>query len=534
MTVDAFKRFEAHSFHDPGLSFTLDWSRAGLARSTLAAFGPKLHAALDAMRALEGGVLANADEQRRVGHYWLRAPELAPDAAIGAEIEAAIASVVELAGRIHSGAVAPACGGLFQHAVIVGIGGSALGPQFVIDALAAPSPPLRLHFVDNTDPDGFDRLIERLGRELERTLVVVISKSGGTKETRNGMLELGHAYRRSGLEFGPHAVAITQAGSELDRHAAAAGFLARLPMWDWVGGRTSVTSTVGLLPAALSGVDVKALLAGAAYMDRVTRCADVFFNPAALLACIWYALGDGNGGRAMVMLPYKDRLQLSSRYLQQLVMESLGKREDRGGNVVSQGLAVYGNKGATDQHAYVQQLLDGPDEFFVTFVEILKDRDGASLEVEPGITSGDYLSAFLQGTRRALEAREKPSLTLTFERVNARMLGAFIALYERAVGLYAELVNLNAYHQPAVESGKRAAAEVLLLQNRALAIMPESERASLTVRELAEALGTHEVDALFVVLRHLAANGRVVATTGSEPSSWRFWCGPKSDGESSP
>src|SRR6185436_19422484 len=104
----------------------------------------------------------------------------------------------------------------------------------------------------------------------------------------------------------------------------------------------------------------------------------------------------------MVILPYKDRLALFSRYLQHLVMESLGKERDLGGKVVHQGIAVYGNKGSTDQHAYVQQLRDGVPNFFATFIEVAKDRDGDSLMVEPGVTSGDYLTGLLQGTRRAV------------------------------------------------------------------------------------------------------------------------------------
>jgi glucose-6-phosphate isomerase len=122
-------------------------------------------------------------------------------------------------------------------------------------------------------------------------------------------------------------------------------------------------------------------------------------NPAALLALAWYYSGNGKGEKDMVMLPYKDSLLLFSRYLQQLVMESLGKEKDLDGNVVHQGIAVYGNKGSTDQHAYVQQLREGVPNFFVTFIEVLKDRDGDSIEVEPDATSGDFLNGFLQGTR---------------------------------------------------------------------------------------------------------------------------------------
>ena len=130
-------------------------------------------------------------------------------------------------------------------------------------------------------------------------------------------------------------------------------------MEDWVGGRTSVLSTVGLVPAALQGLDIDAMLAGAAAMDAETRKPDASHNAAMRLALAWFHASNGKGGKDMVVLPYKDSLVLFSKYLQQLVMESLGKELDREGNVVNQGLAVYGNKGSTDQHAYVQQLRDG-------------------------------------------------------------------------------------------------------------------------------------------------------------------------------
>src|SRR5438270_564659 len=122
---------------------------------------------------------------------------------------------------------------------------------------------MKVCFCDNTDPDGFDRVLARLDGHLDETLTIVISKSGGTKETRNGMLEAQAAYERAGLDFGKHAVAVTGLGSELDRYATDHGFVARFPMWDWVGGRTSELSAVGLLPAALQGLDVQSILDGA-------------------------------------------------------------------------------------------------------------------------------------------------------------------------------------------------------------------------------------------------------------------------------
>jgi glucose-6-phosphate isomerase len=296
-------------------------------------------------------------------------------------------------------------------------------------------------------------------------------------------------------------------------------------MWDWVGGRTSVTSAVGLLPAALQGIDVEALLAGAAAMDEVTRRPEWRRNPAARLALAWHVTGDGRGARAMVVLPYKDRLLLLSRYLQQLVMESLGKEKDLEGRVVHQGLTVYGNKGSTDQHAYVQQLRDGTPNFFLTFVRVLRERDGASPEVEPGATSGDFLDGLLFGTRRALFESGRPSLTLTIPDVSPRSLGMLIALYERAVGLYASLVGINAYHQPGVEAGKKAAAFVLEVQRKALAALVAAGPAGATCDELAAAAGVpDEAETVLHVLERLAANPErgVTRRPGATPSAAVF------------
>ncbi|MHC4947375.1 MAG: glucose-6-phosphate isomerase, partial [Planctomycetota bacterium] len=365
-----------------------------------------------------------------------------------------------------------------------------------------------------------------LAGELGRTLVTVVSKSGGTPEPRNGLLEVRAAYERAGLDPAPHLVAVTMEGSRLDELATSEGWLRRFPMWDWVGGRTSVLSAVGLLPAALQGLDVDALLDGAAAMDRRTRHRDPRRNPAALLALMWHRIGAGRGEKDMVVLPYKDRLLLLSRYLQQLVMESLGKELDRDGATVHQGIAVYGNKGSTDQHAYVQQLREGVPNFFVTFLRVLHDRDGASIEVEPGITAGDYLCGFLQGTRAALHENGRPSITITIDRVTPARVGALVALFDRAVGLYAELVNVNAYHQPGVEAGKRAAAAVLELQRSVVAHLGAAAGPE-TAEAIAAAIGRpDDVETVYTVLEHLAANDRGIAMErGATPRDATFRAG---------
>lgn len=226
----------------------------------------------------------------------------------------------------------------------------------------------------------------------------------------------------------------------------------------------------------------------------------------------------------MVVLPYKDRLILFSRYLQQLVMESLGKERDLDGSIVSQGLTVYGNKGSTDQHAYIQQLRDGRDDFFATFIQVLRDREGSSGEVEEGVTSGDYLAGFLHGTREALTDRGRGSILLTVEELTPLTLGALIALYERAVGLYAGLINVNAYHQPGVEAGKKAAGRILELSKRVIEELSRHVEGA-TAAEIAAAIGEPEhAEMIFHILRHRSANpGRGVSIDRQDPiTSSRF------------
>lgn len=503
-----WERYKRHYCSAPAIGLGLDISRMGFDASFFSKMAGPMERAFEEMAELERGGIANADESRMVGHYWLRAPELSPNEEIAGAIRDTVSRIKAFAAEVHGGSIHPPGGGRFEHVVVVGIGGSALGPQFVTEALGGAGDAMQAWFCDNTDPDGIDRTLARLGGAIKNTLTVVISKSGGTAETRNGMLELKHGYERAGVSFERCAVAVTQEGSALDRTAEAGGWLERFPMWDWVGGRTSELSAVGLLPAALQGYDIEGLLAGAAACDEVTRDRRVERNPAALMALMWHHAGAGVGRKSMVVLPYKDRLSLLSRYLQQLVMESLGKRLDRDGREVHQGITVYGNKGSTDQHAYVQQLRDGLDNFFVTFVEVLRDRSGESIRVEEEVTSGDFLHGFLLGTRRALWEAGRGSMTLTIEEVSARSVGVLIALFERAVGLYASLINVNAYHQPGVEAGKKAASEVIAMQRGLLAAMRKAPGEARTAEGWAEAMG--RVDAVETVLKtleHLSANG---------------------------
>ena len=518
--LNLWKRHRQYLCRVPSIGLTLDISRMRFPDEFLHRMAPLLKHAFGEMDALEKGAIANPDEKRMVGHYWLRSPERAPNPDITREVRKTVDAIKVFASKVHSAEICPPNAPKFARVLVVGIGGSALGPMFVADALGNPgADKMHVDFIDNTDPDGIERTLKSLSGQLVETLCIITSKSGGTPETRNGMLLLAEGYKTAGLDFTKHAVAITMPGSQMDRTAKAANWLARFPMFDWIGGRTSELSAVGLLPAALQGLDIDGLLAGAAACDEATRQHDTRRNPAALLALMWHHATGGKGHKDMVVLPYKDRLLLFSRYLQQLVMESIGKHLDLEGRLVNQGLTVYGNKGSTDQHAYVQQLREGVLNFFVVFIRVL-ESGGSATEVEPGITAGDYLHGFLLGTREALFENERESITITIPRVDARTVGALIALFERAVGLYATLLGINAYHQPGVEAGKKAAASILALQKRAMAALSTNPQSA---EQVAAAIGSSEsAETVYLLLEHLAANGRARIASAADPDQTTF------------
>ncbi len=516
----SWSRFNESFVRYDDLGLSLDISRMDYPEGFFDQMAEKADHALTSMQALEAGAIANPDEQRMVGHYWLRQPALAPAVVIREQIESDIADSKAFAAAVHAGGILAENGAKFTDVLVIGIGGSALGPQLVSEALTGVDAPMAVHFFDNTDPDGIQRVLARIGSRLATTLTVVISKSGGTAETRNGMLSAKAAYEAAGFIFAKHAVAVTGVGSKMDHYAISEGFIKRFPMQDWVGGRTSVMHTVGLVPATLQGVDIDAFLAGAAAVDEKTRSLPLKQNISLLIALMWYSAGAGKGTKDMVILPYKDRLVLMSKYLQQLVMESLGKERDLNGDIVHQGIAVYGNKGSTDQHAYVQQLRDGVNNFFATFIEVRQAQTGPALEVEPGVTCGDYLQGFLRGTRRALHEGGRLSLTLSIPEVNAFTLGLLIGTFERAVGFYASLVNVNAYHQPGVEAGKKAAGDFLKLLAAVKAALPAGQ--PVTADALASSLAADPED-VWHSLNHLAANQPgITRQPGSHPAADTF------------
>ena len=517
--MNNWNRYNQQSLRYPHLEFSLDSSRMNMTEDFEEQMATLVQDAFSDMGSLESGAIANPDEERMVGHYWLRNSDLAPTAALKNQINQDLIDIQDFATKVHAGKIKSPNGQKFSQILLIGIGGSALGPQLVTQALDKEAV-MPIFFFDNTDPMGMDDIFAKIEPNIEETITLVVSKSGGTPETRNGMLEAKNYYESKSLKFADYAVAITGVDSKLDKFAVAEGWLKRFEMQDWVGGRTSIMSTVGLVPAALQGFDIMQFLAGARDMDIETRKKDVDINAAMQLALAWYFSGDGQGRKDMVILPYKDSLSLMSKYLQQLVMESIGKKYDLDGEIVHQGIAVYGNKGSTDQHAYVQQLRDGVSNFFATFIEVREGRDGDSINVEDSFNCSDYLQGFLRGTRNALYEAERGSITISLPRVNAYTLGLLIALFERAVSFYASLVNVNAYHQPGVEAGKSAAQNFLDLLGTVKSALTDEAK---TAEEIAESVDyTEEVEAIYHALVHLCANGNGTQELGAKPAQDTF------------
>jgi len=469
------------------------------------------------MDQLEAGAIANPDENRMVGHYWLRDPGLAPDKLYSEQIRQSWQQIKSLADDILGGKIKSQSNRKFRDVLWVGIGGSALGPQLLVDAVGACN--LCFHFFDNTDTHGILRKLAELS-SLQESLVVVVSKSGGTRETGNVLHLLSKCFESQGLSLSQNTIAITQPESQLDQRAAREKWIASIPLWDWVGGRTSIWSAVGLLPLALMGVDFQQFLQGAASMDVATRKHCWTSNPAALMALTLFSSKQYSKTSDLVILPYRDRLGLFGRYLQQLIMESLGKGQDRAGGLIEEGIAVYGNKGSTDQHAFVQQLRDGKRDFLAVFVEVLKDEypmpaylgelDAVkACNLEGTAMIDDHLFGFLHGTRSALRAAGRENLLISIGEFDLRSLGALIAFFERVVGFYASLVNVNAYHQPGVEAGKKSAEEIIEMQGQVMAFISQSSE-SLTTREVTEHFDGHPLSSVLpIMLKRLSLNGRV-------------------------
>ena len=497
--IDTWDKYCNYLWFDKNINIWLDISKINFTSNQISSLEKKFINVFSSIKELESGAISNIDEGRQVGHYWLRNPSGAPDSLIKEEISNDIKDISEFVENILGGKIRNNNNQIYTDVLWIGIGGSGLGPLLITEALQKNSVGLNFSYIDNIDPFLISEKLEELSNKLATTLFVVVSKSGGTPEPKIAMNIIKKHVENKKLEWNSNAIAITMKDSQLYKKAQLEKWLKIFNLPDWVGGRTSITSSVGLLPLALINQDISEFIRGASIMDELTRKTSIKDNPAALLSSAWYFSGDGIGKRDMVVLPYRDRLQVFSKYLQQLVMESLGKKFNRKGEIVHQGISVFGNKGSTDQHAYVQQLRDGIDNFFCIFIELLD-----SPEINNYFHSEnpkEFLSGFLQGTRSALSNENRQSITITLDKLNCLTLGALIALFERAVSFYAELVDINAYDQPGVEAGKKAAAEIIDYQKKVTEILNTGQE--LSINEITSLVGNSSSEPIFFIIRQM-------------------------------
>jgi len=361
-----------------------------------------------------------------------------------------------------------------DHVLVLGIGGSALGTKALLNALRRPAwnewddegreffP--RLTVLENVDPTSVSAALQRI--DPRRVLVNVISKSGGTAETMAQYLvvrawldeALGSAANR-------HLVFTTDPARGALRELAQHERVATLDVPPEVGGRFSVLSPVGLLPAALVGIDIEGLLAGARQALKRSESDELLKNPAALYAALHWAADTELGARVHVLMPYTDRLREFAEWYRQLWAESLGKRVDRKGKVVSVGPTPVGAVGATDQHSQVQLFMEGPFDKVITFVTVddlgvdlpIPSRPGLppDLEYLPGHTLGGLLRAEYEATAAALAQMGRMSCTLSLPDLSPATIGEAIMFFQIATGYAGGWYGIDPFDQPGVELGKR-------------------------------------------------------------------------------
>ena len=367
-----------------------------------------------------------------------------------------------------------------ENLVVLGIGGSALGNIALQAALNPPTWNLmkrkhrprgggpRLFVLDNVDPELVGSVLDEVRRSdkrLRKTIINVISKSGETAETAAQFMIARDMLRKAlGKGYAKNVVAVTDPAKGTMRSICEAEGYATLPVPEGVGGRFSVLSPVGLFSAAMCGIDINALLDGAAIMDKRCSNIDALKNPAAVIA--WQLMEFARRGKNNhVMMPYSNALYLLADWYRQLWAESLGKRVNRNGDEVFAGATPIKALGTTDQHSQVQLYREGPNDKVFCLIEVGKFNQEVKvprgLKVEnqkylEGSTLGTLINAEKRATEYALVESQRPNFTIRFPRITAHAVGQFIQMWEIVTAYAGLMLNIDAYDQPAVETGKVA------------------------------------------------------------------------------
>lgn len=358
--------------------------------------------------------------------------------------------------------------GKYDHVVVLGIGGSALGIKTIRDTLIPKKDRDNLRVIDNVDPDFVEENLSDL--DLSKTIFVVITKSGGTSETMSLFMNTKAMVEKEGLKYKDHFVFVTDPESGLLRQIAERDGIESFEVPSNVGGRYSVLSAVGLVPAALSGVDIKPLLEGAKKMRAGFMSKDESKNLAYQMA-EFQAQHHLEGININVLFPYSNKLVRFGDWYTQLLAESIGKDSET-------GLTPVTALGATDQHSQLQLYSDGPDDKIYQFIKVENFENDTKIELDKddellfekfgfleGVSLAELLNTELDGTLDSLKERKRPILKITLDRVSAENLGALFMLYEGATALVGEILEIDAFNQPGVERSKVLTKEYLSKKN---------------------------------------------------------------------
>ena len=362
----------------------------------------------------------------------------------------------------------------FDNFVVLGIGGSALGPIAVQQALnhiyyndltkeqrnGCP----RLYVIDNVDPERMAALFDVI--DIEKTMFNVITKSGSTSETMSQYLLVREMLiEKLGDKYVNNIVVTTDSVKGNLAKICNEEKFKKFIVPDGVGGRFSELCPVGLLPAAVCGIDIEAMLKGAAHMDEICKEKNLRKNPAAMFA-VQQVIAMNKGKNISVMMPYADSLKYIADWYAQLWAESLGKKYDNDGVIVNKGQTPVKSIGVTDQHSQVQLYTEGPSDKVITFIGVENYRtsveipggydDIPSLSFLKGHTFNELILTEQSATEYALNACQKWSRTITLSKLNANTLGQLLYFFEMETAFAGELMNINAYDQPGVEEGKNA------------------------------------------------------------------------------
>ena len=463
-------------------------------------YKPKVAQALELIKRMENGEIVNhtevkeESEDRMVDHYNLRMEKELVKGKSLAHTLAMWEEAKKFAEDVMTGVIKTSAGKKYESIIFNGIGGSYLGPLMLIiakygmDFNTTAGLPMKIYFISNTDSDMFHQITSNIN--VDASIMVHLSKSGSTSETAGNTQTWMKLCRDRNLVLGEHNAAVTIKDSLLDKIAHENKFIRTWHMEIDTGGRTSVCSAIGFVPYAFARCDFGEFIKGMSYMDTLTRAEGE--NPAALLATAIDANNHKVGHRNMIVLCYNEFMREYAHYLQQLYMESLGKQYKVDGTEARQGQTVFGGVGTGEQHSFMQQVQKGIADNFVRMIYFEK-REHDYVNEQAG-SMGRQLLAFLMGTQKALIQNKRSFATSTFRERNEFTFGMMIALEERVVTFLASFFGINAYDQPGVQDGKKAATGVNATSKKIVAGLEKIEgKLSGYTEGILKALGFEDV-----------------------------------------